>query len=94
MIVAQATYVDPFDRVCHGLGISPSTTDPKEAQQSLADRTIRRNPRQAIYEPFLRVESAFLSISARFRLVALCERPCLIGNGPLFDERWIYVGDA
>lgn len=25
------TYVDPFDRICHGLRFSPATTDPKEA---------------------------------------------------------------
>ena len=84
MIVAQATYVDPFDRVCHGLGISPSTTDPKEAQQSLADRTIRRNPRQAIYEPFLRVESAFsLNLSAFSPRCAL--------RASMFDRQWTPV---
>jgi len=32
------TYVDPFDRICHGLGIrDPATTDSKEASISLPD---------------------------------------------------------
>lgn len=32
-IRAARTYVDPFDRICHGLRslLAPATTDPKEA---------------------------------------------------------------
>lgn len=47
MIVARkrAAYVDPFDRVCPGLGNNPATTDPKEAPQSVADT---RKPRKRI----------------------------------------------
>lgn len=35
-------YVDPFDRICHGLGNKPATTDPKEAHLSVPDRRITR----------------------------------------------------
>jgi len=30
-------YVGPFDRICHGLGTNPATTDSKEAAPSLPD---------------------------------------------------------
>lgn len=45
MIVAgrPTAYVDPFDRICHGLGNEPATTDPKEAHFSVPDR---RNTRK------------------------------------------------
>ena len=53
MLVAgkPMTYVDPFDRICHGLRTRekrerPATTDPKEALLSVAEITaMRRRPR-------------------------------------------------
>ena len=42
-IRAARTYVDPFDRICHGLRslLAPATTDPKEARFSVAERQQR-----------------------------------------------------
>ena|GEM_PF-3833313 len=35
--IMPTAYVDPFDRICHGFGITPATTDSKEAKSSLPD---------------------------------------------------------
>lgn len=56
-------YVDPFDRICHGLGNEPATTDPKEAHFSVPDRRNTRKIARRIGNNDVPTENPNISIT-------------------------------